>query len=261
MKNLRVPHAPKWLNAQNIVVACAVLALTAVLSALFFVQQGRIASQDDRITSQESRIQTLTGQNGYLTEQYTRVYGQAKTGGVEPTTAPPSTLPDAATPGAAGASGKDGRGVAFSICTALGWVVTYTDGKTENAGLCEGDRGKSGPPGKAGATGAPGATGDRGADSTIPGPPGSSGSPGADSSVPGPSGAQGPQGPAGPAGADGKDGAAGTPGTNGTDGRGVTSISCVEGPAFRFAFTDGTTQDIPGACDAPSPTTDPTPAG
>lgn len=241
MKRHRLTRMPKWLNAQNVIVSVAVLALCGVLGTLYASQQGRIDSQQDRISAQHSRIDELSNQNGYLTEQYTKVYGQAKNEGVEPTTAPPSTLPKAGTPGATGSSGKDGRGVAFSLCTALGWAVTYSDGETENAGNCIGDTGK------------PGAAGKNGADSTVPGPTGAPGAPGSDSTVPG------PVGPTGPSGAPG---AAGTNGADGKDGRGVASVSCVEGPAFRFTYTDGTTTDVPGACVAPIAPTDPaTPAG
>lgn len=254
MKRIR---RPQWLTTANLIVACAILALVAVLGTLYASQQSNISTRDDRIAAQHSRIDELAQQNSYLTEQYTKVYGQAKKEGVEPTTAPPSTLPKAGAPGApgsSGSSGKDGRGVAFALCTALGWQVTYSDGETDNAGRCVGTTGKPGSIGKAGkdgSDGSNGAVGAAGADSTVPGPVGASG---ADSSVPG------PQGPAGPTGASGADGA---PGSAGTDGRGIASVSCVDGPAFRFTYTDGTTTDIPGSCNAPAPapTTDPTPAG
>lgn len=250
---------PKWLNSQNLIVACALLAVTVTLGALFFVQQGRINSQQDRIDKQTSQIKELSGQNQYVTEQYVKAYGQAKASGVEPTTAPPSTLPSADTAGTTGASGKDGRGVAFSLCTALGWAVTYTDGETDTAaGDCTGERGPAGAPGKAGPAGA------AGSDSTIPGPTGATGSagaPGQDSTVPGPAGPTGATGATGDTGPAGKDGAPGKDGADGKDGRGIASVSCVDGPAFRFTYTDGTTTDIPGACDAPTPSTDPTPAG
>lgn len=257
MTKLSLPRRPKWLNAQNLIVSLATLALCGVLGALFFVQQSRIDSQQDRIEKQSAQIEDLDGRNQYVTEQYVKAYGQAKANGVEPTTAPPSTLPDADTAPKAAASGQDGRGVAFSLCTALGWAVTYTDGKTENSGTCIGDRGQAGKAGKPGADGK---------DSTVPGPIGEAGADGADSTVPGPTGSVGPTGgvgpvgPTGAAGSDGKDGADGKPGTDGKDGRGVASVSCVDGPAFRFTFTDGATQDIPGACDAPAPATSPSPA-
>lgn len=260
MTKLSLPRRPKWLNAQNLIVSLATLALCGVLGALFFVQQSRIDSQAERLEKQSAQIDQLNGSNQYVTEQYVRAYGQATAEGVEPTTAPPSTLPKASTAPSAAASGKDGRGVAFSLCTALGWAVTYTDGKTENAGSCVGDRGPAGKAGKAGASGADGQ------DSTIPGPVGAAGADGADSTVPGPTGAvgapgaAGPVGPTGAAGSNGADGADGKDGKNGADGRGVSSVECVTGPAFRFTFTDGTTQDVPGACDASTPSPDPTPA-
>ena len=80
----------------------------------------------------------------------------------------------------------------------------------------------------------------RGADGTN-GQPGTNGEPGA----PGES-IVGPQGPAGPA---GPEGAPGTPGANGVS---VTGVSCVIrddlSTAFRFAFSDGSTADVAGAC-------------
>lgn len=45
-------------------------------------------------------------------------------------------------PGKDGADGKDGRSVESTQCTDDGWVVTYSDGSTENAGRCRG----GGPP-------------------------------------------------------------------------------------------------------------------
>jgi hypothetical protein len=76
-------------------------------------------------------------------------------------------------------------------------------------------------------------------------------------------GAPGQTGAAGAAGADGANGADGAPGATGpagpagADGRGITTITCVttadKSTAFQFAFTDGTTQDVPGKCTPASP--------
>jgi hypothetical protein len=74
-----------------------------------------------------------------------------------------------------------------------------------------------------------------------PGSPGAAGSPG-DTVV----------GPPGPAGADGAPGASGADGAPGPAGAGVASVTCVQTDllttAFRFTFTDGTTNDVQGSC-------------
>ncbi|QGH80687.1 lysin B [Microbacterium phage Zanella] len=115
-----------------------------------------------------------------------------------------------------------------------------------------------GPVGPAGEQGIPGLKGEKG-DPGDDGAPGKDGSPGAKGdpgeSVTGPGG---PAGPAGPPGADGAPGAtgpagpAGPTGPAGAAGRGVVSVECVFTPelatAFRFTFTDATTQDILGSC-------------
>jgi hypothetical protein len=228
---------PRWMRAQNLVVIIPILAIVAVLVALY-------ASQAQTIGIQRSRISTLLAQNGHqadrldgLTREYTKLYGEAKQSGVQPTTVAPSALPAAGTPGE---NGRDGRGIAFSLCTATGWVITYTDGTSSDAGTCVGATGKTGAagiPGVAGKAGATGAAGANGVDGQ---------------SVVGP---QGPAGPAGPAGADGRDG---------TDGVGVSSVTCVTeadgSTAFRFTLTDTTTQDVAGACTPPTPS-DPTTPG
>mgnify|MGYP001463548673 CR=1 FL=1 len=96
-------------------------------------------------------------------------------------------------------------------------------------GACKGEPGKEGSPGASGTPGTAGANGVNGTD--------------------GANGNDGAQGPAGPPGADG---APGTPGTPGSDGRGISSVSCVLvdtlQTAFRFVFTDGSTQDVPASC-------------
>lgn len=239
MKHL-LSRGPRWLRPQNLVIIIPVVAIAVVLVALYVSQAQTIGVQRDRIS-------TLLGQNGHqadrldeLTTEYTKLYGQATESGVRPTTAPPSALPGpagtAGRDGRDGTAGHDGRGVAFTLCTATGWAITYTDGETENAGGdCTGATGKTGATGSAGAAGAPGKDGADGV------------------SVIGPAGAAGPAGPAGatgPAGADGADG---------KDGTGVASVSCVTtdaGTAFRFTLTDGSTQDVDGTC-----TPDPEPAG
>lgn len=113
------------------------------------------------------------------------------------------------------APGQPGRTPSQAEISAavLDAVIGYCSG-----GACDGPPGSNGSDGSTGAPGAPGANGD----SIV-----------------------GPQGPAGTNGLDG------TNGTNGTDGRGITSVTCVMNDlvtAFRFTYTDGTTQDVPAAC-------------
>lgn len=238
-------RAPRWLRAQNLVIIIPIVAIAVVLVALY-------TSQAQTIGVQRDRISTLVAQNGRQSDrldaayaEYTKLYGQAKQSGVQPTTVAPSALP-----GPSGSSGKDGRdglrgtdgrGIAFALCTVTGWTVTYTDGDTETAGPCIGDTGAAGSPGIAGTTGAAGADGVDGQ----PGTPGADGAPGA----------TGPQGETGPT------------GQTGATGTGVASVSCTTAgdgsTVFRFVLTDGSTQDVPGACTPPtsSPTPDPDPAG
>jgi hypothetical protein len=214
------------------------VSLLVAAVSLYLVQQQRIDAQHGRIVSDAQANDELQQQYQGLVGQYTQAYGQLKASGVEPTTAPPSTLPSSpGAPGERGTAGRDGRGVAFALCTATGWAVTYTDGDTESAGSCVGSTGPAGKTGVAGVDGAAGAPGQNGADGV---------------SVTGPDGPAGPPGPVGAAGADGGDGVS------------VTSVTCVPtdtGTAFRFALTDGSTQDVAGNCDVPTPIPDPSPAG
>ena len=181
--------------------------------------------------AQQARISDVDAAYEHLVSQYTQVYQDCQTSKHCDTNAtPPSQVkgatgaqgPAGAT-GAAGATGPQGpagRGVASLVCTTSGWMITYTDGDSTTSGTCVGP------------TGATGATGAQG----IPGPAGQTG-------------ATGPAGPAGPAGATGPTGAAGTS---------VTGVSCVaekDGTtAFRFTFSDGTTNDVAGPCH-PKPVT------
>lgn len=223
-------RGPRWLRAQNLVIIIPIVAIAVVLVALY-------TSQAQTIGVQRDRISTLVAQNGRQADrldaaylEYTKLYGQAKQSGVQPTTVAPSALPgpsgSAGKDGRDGLRGSDGRGIAFALCTATGWTVTYTDGDTENAGQCVGDTGTAGSPGAAGTAGTPGKDG-------VDGQPGA---PGAD-------GATGVTGPQGEPGATGPTGATGT---------GVSSVSCTTNDdgatAFRFTFTDGSTQDVAGDC-------------
>ena len=102
-------------------------------------------------------------------------------------------------------------------------------------------------PGEKGARGPQGVPGDAG-------PAGVAGVAGADG-APGTDGTNGADGVDGQLGADGADGAPGPQGPSGADGRGISSVECAvvaDGvTAFRFTFTDGTTQDVAGACTPP----------
>lgn len=234
-------RGPRWLRAQNLVIIIPIVAIAVVLVALY-------TSQAQTIGVQRDRISTLVAQNGRQADrldaayaEYTKLYGQAKQSGVQPTTVAPSALPgpsgSAGKDGRDGLRGSDGRGIAFALCTATGWTVTYTDGGSETAGQCVGEPGAAGSQGAAGPTGASGTDG-------VDGQPGT---PGAD-------GAPGVMGPQGEPGATGQTGATGT---------GVASVSCTTADdgssVFRFVLTDGTTQDVPGSCTPPTPT--PVPAG
>lgn len=107
----------------------------------------------------------------------------------------------------------------------------------------------SGPAGSPGQQGIPGLPGEDGKPG-LPGQDGEDGAPG----TPGTPGETvvGPQGEPGQNGQDGAPGAPGAPGAQGEPGRGITSVECVAVDplvtAFRFTFTDNTTQDILGSC-------------
>jgi len=95
------------------------------------------------------------------------------------------------------------------------------------------------------------------------GPAGTAGQPGVQGS-PGPAGEQGSQGPAGePATAEqvaaavaaycGQDsdpcrGSTGATGAAGKDGRGITDTDCLDDGTWKFYYTDGTTDIVPGPC-------------
>lgn len=229
------------LTMSNLVIIVAIAALLAVATAYFVSNAQAGHDKEQTILIQRSRITTLLKQNGKLqsqltalTHEYTKLYGQTKAAGVQPTTVAPSSLSAATTSGSPGQNGRDGRGVLTATCTSFGLIVTYTDGSTDNAGTCVGAAGKDG------------TNGTNGTDSTVPGPAGAAGVNGADSTVPGPKGDTGDTGAAGPAGA---------------AGVGVSTVTCVlesDGSTdFEFLLTDGTTQDVPGTCTPPTPTADP----
>jgi len=235
-KQLRIDRIG-WLFAGVVTVGLVGLIVYALSS-----QQATI----DNLRARNKAIaaQGVNAQDQYqaLVQQYGKLWDQAKSSGATPTTVDPSdvptTVPAAGAPGARGASGEDGRGVAFSLCTATGWAITYTDGTTENAGGdCAGKTGPTGAAGKDGAAGASGQDGTNGPDGvSVTGPTGATGA----------TGATGPVGPTGP------------PGSDGADGIGVATVACAltddGSTVFRFTLTDGTTQDVPGAC-TPAPAT------
>ncbi|MEO7018357.1 MAG: collagen-like protein [Leifsonia sp.] len=162
-----------------------------------------------------SRAAATTQQAQYekLVAQYSNLYTQIKQSGSTP--AGPTPQQVKSEPGSPGAPGSPGlQGVAGPV-------------------------GPLGPVGPIGPIGVPGATGVGQA-----GPIG-------------PAGPAGPTGAAGPPGATGAAGPAGPAGATGATGRGITGVTCVTEPdkttAFRFTFTDLTTQDVAGPCLPPTP--------
>lgn len=113
-------------------------------------------------------------------------------------------------PGARGPAGEPGRAPTSNE------VLAAVNAYCASIGGCRGTDGMNGQPGTNGQPGAPG-------ESIV-----------------------GPQGPAGPA---GPEGAPGAPGANGVS---VTGVSCFIrddlSTAFRFAFSDASSVDVPGAC-------------
>lgn len=152
-------------------------------------------------------------------------------------------------PGVAGPAGGTGPGILGTAVADGDLIVTYTDGRTVNAGRVAGARGL---PGQTGPTGMPGQVGQPGKDGrsitattitdgallvsystgasvnlgTVVGPAGSPG-------IPGTAGKDGAAGAAGLNGADGK---------NGADGRGVQTVSASSGRLV-VTYTDGTSVD------------------
>lgn len=117
---------------------------------------------------------------------------------------------------------------------------TPEEARPEDAEPLTGPAGRQGDPGIKGDKGDPGEDGEDG----LPGAPGGKGEPG-----------ETVVGPKGDPGQDGQDGATGAPGATGAQGepgRGVASVECVQVDplvtAFRFTFTDNTTQDVLGSC-------------
>lgn len=158
-----------------------------------------------------------------LLEEYTQLYEQTVSAGIDPDVSAPSEV---GTPGAAGEPGP--RGPAGPQGPAGQDGVDGPDG-------APGVDGSPGPQGPTGAPGADGATGAAGAD----GQDGADGAPGA----------PGETGPQGPAGVDGVDGA---------DGRGVVSVTCEADGSWLITYTDDTTSTTPGPCRIPAPDPEPT---
>lgn len=224
---------PSWLRAQNLVILVPVLALVALAVTLFVSSVHTMQMQDAHISAQDAQIKQQANRNQELIGQYTKLFGESKKAGVNPTTPAPAdlpTTPEVGAKGATGASGRDGVSIVSAECTGSGLEIFFSDGSQSDAGTCVGPAGKSGSPGPSGAPGV------NGANSTVAGPQGS----------PGPAGAPGQDG------APGKDGA---PGPAGPAGNGLSSVTCVAeadaSTAFRFTYTDGTTQDVAGACTPP----------
>lgn len=174
-----------------------------------------------------------------LTDQYTALYEQSVSEGVDPDTASPEEVREKSPDPIPGPRGE--RGV---------------EGPAGERGLIgpRGPAGEEGEPGEPGLTGPPGPPGERGAG--IPGVPGVDGIGGST----GPAGPAGERGPAGEPGSPGKDGApgptgpAGPAGKDGSDGRGIASLTCQESGTWLISYTDGTTSSTPGPCAAITPT-------
>ncbi|QJD50006.1 minor tail protein [Microbacterium phage Rasovi] len=213
-----VPPEPEEPRRQWVLYFTVVLALLAFLGVgTWFLLNvtGRNSTLNQVVAEQNATIADQDDRIAELTDTAQNLYDQIVASGDTPEEARPSDpLPGPrGEPGQQGIPGQQGT---------------------------KGDPGDEGAPGVPGAPGAPGAKGDPGETVTGPsGPAGPAGSPGADGApgATGPAGPEGPMGPAGPAGA---------------DGRGVVSVECVFTPelatAFRFTFTDSTTQDILGSC-------------
>ncbi|QLF82714.1 lysin B [Microbacterium phage SBlackberry] len=207
-----VPPDPEEPRRQWVLYVAVVVALLAFLSVgTWFLLNvtSRNATLNQVVAAQSATIADQDDQIAELTDTAQNLYDQLLELGATPEEARPADP----VPGPVGPTGEQGI------------------------------PGQKGEPGEDGAPGAPGVPGQDGED----GAPGAKGDPG--ESVTGPSG---PAGPAGPPGADGAPGATGPAGPAGADGRGVVSVECVVTPelatAFRFTFTDTTTQDILGSC-------------
>lgn len=234
----------KYFRADRLGWAFAAVVTASLIGLIVYALSSQQATIDNlRDRNKAIAAQGANAQDQYqsLVQQYGKLWDQATSSGATPTTVNPdqvpSTVPAPGPAGSRGADGEDGRGIAFTLCTATGWAVTYTDGTTENGGICVGPAGKTGAAGEDGTQGPSGTAGQDGADGV---------------SITGPSGPAGPAGPSGPA------GVSGAAGADGRDGTGVGSVTCVVtdgGTAFRFTLTDGTTQDVTGTCTPPAPPT------
>lgn len=203
------PESRQWVLYVSILVAILVLGGGALAFILF--QQDRINNLQTRVVQQNELVASLTDDLVASQENAQRLYDQLLSlPGVEPEGEDPEEVAPIPTPGATGATGQPGpRGAPGADSTVPG-----PQGSPGPAG----PSGQDGQDGSDGATGATGATGE-----SIVGP-------------------QGPQGEAG---------APGSTGAQGPQGVGVVAVSCAvvdSGTAFRFTLSDGTTQDVPGAC-------------
>lgn len=131
----------------------------------------------------------------------------------------PAPIPGATgQPGANGKPGEPGRGIASTSIVNGRFLVTYTDGATEDKGVIQGPKGDTG-------KGIVGTTVNTSGHLVLTYSDGSQADVGQ------------------VVGTNGKDGANGTNGANGKDGRGVSSIGLVNSRLV-VTYTDGTTADL-----------------
>lgn len=202
---------------------------------------------NERVTALKSTLATTrtadAAEYDSVLSKAERLQQQLKDAGKTPAVTLPAPK---AVPGVPGARGAAGVSVVGASCTGSGLEMFYSDGSSENAGQCVGAPGEAG---KTGATGVAGADGQNATSAQI----------GAAVAVY--CAANGNcQGPAGAEGTNGTNGTNGSDGAAGKDGTGISGVSCVAetdgSTAFRFTFTDGTSQDVAGPCTPP--TTSPT---
>lgn len=203
------PPRRQWVLYVAILAAIVTIGGGALVFVLF--QQDRINNLQTRVVQQNEAVASLTDDLVASQQNAQRLYDQLlELPGVEPAGEDPEDVVTVSTPGATGATGSTGpRGV---------------PGEDGADSTVPGPQGSPGPAGPAGQDGTDGATGSTGATGE---------------SIVGP---QGPQGEAGQP---------GTTGATGPQGVGVTGVTCAVtdgGTVFRFTFTDGTSQDVPGAC-------------
>lgn len=206
-----------------------------VMCVLLFFYIGSI-KQSERTATDNSAIQA----NEMLKSDICQVYPKqsvcelAKSISENPTQ---TIVPKDGEKGDKGDKGETGRGVSKWETVKGNLMVTYTDGKTENAGSVVGENGKNGINGKDGrgilsTAVAQGILSVRYTDGTVQ----------ALGNVVGPAGATGATGVNGAAGKDGTNGKDGINGTNGTDGISVTNVGVDTSGTVTVTYSDGRTE-------------------